>query len=195
MARTLSHDGEHVAARDERPASQWGWFVALGIAFVILSFLAFGNLLVATTATVYFVGFLMLIGGIAQIVEAFQVRHWAGFFLWLLAGILYAVAGFFAITNPTLGAAALTLLFAISLVVSGILRLWWGFTLRGMPGRGWIIASGIVSVIAGIVFYAAWPGNTPWLLGIVLAVDLGLQGFLMIAFGLGLKSMPQQTIR
>jgi len=101
------------------------------------------------------------------------------------------VAGFFAITNPTLGAAALTLLLAISLMVSGVLRLWWGFTMGAVRGRGWIVASGIVSLIAGIVFYAAWPENTPFLLGIVLAVDLVLQGFLLIAFGLGLRSMSR----
>ena len=191
MARTISHYEEHAAARDEHPASQWGWVVALGAAFLVLSVLAFGNLLAATMASVFLVGILMLVGAVAQLVEAFQVRRWGSFFLLLLSGILYGIAGILAFTNPTLAAAALTLLLAIALVVSGALRIWWGFTLRGVPGRGWIVASGIVSVLAGIVFYASWPGNTPWLLGIVLAVDLGMQGILLIAFGLGLKSMPR----
>ena len=188
MTRTLSHDdyAGH-PARDEDPASGWGWFVALGALFLLFSLLAFGNLLVATVATVYFVGLLMLIGAVGQLVQALRMRRWGSFLLWLLAGILYGIAGMLALTNPVLGAAALTLLLAISLIVSGFFRLWWGATLRGMPGRGWIIASGVVGVIAGIVFYLSWPENTPFLLGIVLAVELGLQGILLIAFGLGIR--------
>src|SRR5690606_33583801 len=127
----------------------------------------------------------------AQLAQAFQVRRWGSFFLWLLAGVLYAVAGIVAIIEPRLTAAALTLLLAIALAVSGILRLWWGFTLRAVKGRGWIVASGIVSVVAGIVFYAAWPWNAPWLLGLVLAIDLALQGILMLSFGLGLRSVQR----
>ena len=191
MARTISHYGEHATARDEGPARQWGWFVGLGAGFLLLSLVAFANLLAATTATVYLVGLLMLIGAVGQLVHAFQVRRWGSFILWLLAGIVYGIAGILAFTNPVLAAAALTLLLAISLIVAGILRLWWGITLRGVPGRGWIVASGVVSVIAGIVFYVSWPENTPWLLGIVLAVELGLQGILLIAFGLGLRGLRQ----
>src|SRR5690606_36623980 len=150
-------------------------------------------LLAATTAKVFLVGVLMLVAAAVQLVHAFQVRTWGRFILWLLAGILYGIAGILALTNPVLAAVALTLLLAISLVVSGILRIDWGLTLRGMPGRGWVIASGVVSVIAGIVFYASWPENSPWLLGLVLAVDLGLQGILLIAFGFDLKSLARRA--
>lgn len=191
MARTLSQYEDQSAARDERPQAQWGWLVAIGIGFLVLSALAFGNLLAATAASVFLVGILMLAGAVAQLVEAFQVRRWGRFFLLLLSAILYGIAGVLAFVNPTLAAAALTLLLAITLVVSGALRLGWGFTLRGIPGRGWIIASGIVSILVGIVFYASWPQNTPWLLGIFLAVDLALQGILLVAFGLGLRSVPR----
>jgi uncharacterized membrane protein HdeD (DUF308 family) len=189
MARTLSHDEAHAAARDDHPSAGWGWFVALGAIFLVLSVLAIGNLLAATVASVLLVGILMLIGGVAQLVEAFQVRRWGSLFLLLLSGVLYTVAGMLAFMNPTLAAAALTLFLAIALVVSGALRTWWGFTLRAVPGRGWIVASGIVSIIAGIVFYAMWPQNALWLPGLVLAVDLGLQGMLLTAFGLALKRM------
>lgn len=194
MPRTLSHPyGHHAASRDEQPSSQWGWFVGLGVALLALSLIAFANLLAATTAKVFLVGVLMLVAAAVQLVHAFQVRTWGRFILWLLAGILYGIAGILALTNPVLAAVALTLLLAISLVVSGILRIAWGLTLRGMPGRGWVIASGVVSVIAGIVFYASWPENTPWLLGLVLAVDLGLQGILLIAFGFDLKSLARRA--
>jgi uncharacterized membrane protein HdeD (DUF308 family) len=190
MARTISHDEAH-AAQDDRTAARWGWFVALGAIFVMLSVLAFGNLLAATVASVLLVGVLMLAGAVVRLVEALHARRWGAFVLLLLSGVLYGVAGILAIMNPTLAAAALTLLLSIALVVSGTLRIWWSFSLGTVPGRGWIVASGLVHIIAGIVFYASWPQNALWLLGIVLAVDLGLQGILLIAFGFALKRRPR----
>jgi uncharacterized membrane protein HdeD (DUF308 family) len=56
--------------------ASWGWFVALGIGLLILGIIAAANLLTATVASVLFVGVLMLIGGVAQIVLAFRVKTW-----------------------------------------------------------------------------------------------------------------------
>jgi uncharacterized membrane protein HdeD (DUF308 family) len=49
------------------------------------------------------------------------------------------------------------------------------------------VASGVVSVLAGVVFVLGWPVNSLWLLGMVLAIDLTFQGVCAIAFGLALK--------
>jgi uncharacterized membrane protein HdeD (DUF308 family) len=167
--------------------SKWGWFVALGVALLVLGFLAFGNLIAATVASVLYVGVLMAFGAIAQIVHAFQVKNWGGFFFWLLSGLLYGVAGVFAWLNPVLAAATLTLLLAIALILSGILRIWWSFQLKPEVGWGWVLASGIITLLAGIIFVLGWPVNSLWLLGMVLAIDLTFQGIAAIAFGLTLK--------
>ena len=47
---------------------KWGWFVALGVLLLILGGIAFANLFVATVASVFFVGWLMLISGVMEIV-------------------------------------------------------------------------------------------------------------------------------
>ncbi len=168
--------------------SHWGWFVGLGIVLVVVGVLAFGNLLAATLASVVFVGAMMIVGAVAQIIHAFRVRGWREFFLWLLGAILYGVAGIITFTNPALAAVTLTLLLAIALIASGIMRLWSGIRLHPVSGWGWVVASGIVSVIAGIIFILGWPVNSLWLLGMVLAIDLIFQGVSAIAFGVALKA-------
>lgn len=175
------------AGQDIRPA--WGWFVALGVGLLCLGGLAFANLSIATVVSVLYVGILVAAGGIAQIVHAFRERSWSGFLFWLLAGVLYGVAGFLVWINPLFGAVVLTLLLAASLVGSGLLRIWAGFRLRPLPGSGWVIASGSVTVLAGLIFLVGWPINSLWLLGVVLAVDLMFQGGTAIAFGLMLRSI------
>jgi uncharacterized membrane protein HdeD (DUF308 family) len=81
--------------------AKWGWFVALGVLFLILGVVAFANLFATTIASVFFIGALMMLGGLAYIVQAFRVRTRGGFFIWLLSGLLYGVAGFLAFYNPS----------------------------------------------------------------------------------------------
>jgi uncharacterized membrane protein HdeD (DUF308 family) len=166
---------------------KWGWFVALGVLLLILGGIAFANLFVATVASVFFVGWLMLISGIVEIIQAFGVKTWGRFFYWLASGLLYAVAGFFAFYNPLLASAVLTFLLAVALVASGALRAWVGYQHREQRGSGWIIAAGIVTVLAGLVIAMGWPVNSLWILGLFLAIDLIFQGWTFIAFGLALR--------
>jgi len=75
-----------------------------------------------------------------------------------------------------------------ALIASGILRIVASFRLRPETGWGWLLASGVITLLAGIVVVIGWPVNTLWLLGLVLAIDLIFQGVAAIAFGLALKA-------
>ncbi len=178
----------------ENISSKWGWFIALGMVLVLLGVFAFSNLAVATQATILYVGALMAVGGIVQIVHAFQVKSWSGFFYFLLSGLFYTVAGVIAFQNPLLTAATFTLILAVSLIVSGAIRLWSGIQLKRQKAWGWIFASGLMTLLAGIVFVVDWPINTLWLLGLMLAVDLTFQGVAAIALGLSLKSQSHSAV-
>ncbi len=167
--------------------SKWGWFVAIGAILVLLGFMAFGNLVWATSVTVLYVGALMIFGAAASIIHAFQVRDWSGFIGWSLSALLYGFAGVFAFTNPLLTASTLTLVLAISLIVSGVMRLWSGSQLRSQAGRVWMIVSAVVTSLAGVVFFIGWPFNSLFLLGMLLAFDLTFQGLSTIALGISLK--------
>jgi uncharacterized membrane protein HdeD (DUF308 family) len=167
---------------------KWGWSVAVGVVFVVLGALAFGHLTVATLASIIFIGSLMTIGGVINILHAFQLKPWKGFIYWVLAGVFYSVAGVVALTNPVFAAAMLTLIFAWLLIISGLLRVGLGIHLRRHSGWGWIVASGVVTGVAGFIFATGWPSNTLWLLGMIIAIDLVFQGSSLIGFGLAIKN-------
>ncbi len=168
--------------------AKWGWFVALGIMMLIFGGIALGNLLIATVASVYLVGIMMLMAGGFEIVHAFGVKTWSGFFGWLLGGLLYAIAGIVAFINPALAAGVLTLLLAASLVAAGVVRAWIGFKHWSEKGAGWIIAAAVITALCGIVIAIGWPVNSVWVLGMFLAIDMIFQGWASIALGLALKS-------
>jgi len=167
--------------------SKWVWFAGLGILLMICGVIAFANLFVATVVSVYYVGMLMLAGGIVYLVHAFQVRGWDHILFWVLSGILYVLAGLFAFMNPILASAALTLFLAVALVIAGVFRAFIGRRMKPVKGWGWIVASGVITALAGFVIALGWPVNSLWILGLFLAADLLLQGSTMLAFGLALR--------
>ncbi|MCC8952809.1 HdeD family acid-resistance protein [Bradyrhizobium sp. Pear77] len=168
--------------------AKWSWFVGLGLIFIVLGAVAAGNLLLATIVTVYYVSAGMIVAGVMQIVQSLRVKTWGGFLWWMLSGVLYTAAGVVTSMNPLLASVFLTLMLALLTVASGVARLWLGFQARTDHGWGWIVASGVVTAIAGLVFLLGWPVNSLWLLGLVLAIDLVFQGCALVGLGLRFRA-------
>ncbi len=162
-----------------------GWIIALGVIFVIAGMIALGSVVMATVASVFVVGLMMLLAGVAEVIHAFQVRTWGRFVLWLILGALYIVAGFVTFENPLLAAEILTLLLGISLVASGITRIVLAFAMRGMAPWIWVLVSGAITVLLGLVILAHWPVSSLYILGLFLGIDLVFAGAGWIGLGLG----------
>jgi len=167
--------------------AKWGWIVALGVVYVVAGLIALGSLLSATVASVLIVGIMMIIAGIAEVINAFQIKTWGKFLLWLALGVLYIVAGLAAWDNPLLTAVWLTLILGIVLVASGAMRIFLGFNMKEERPWGWVVASGLITLILGIIILVHWPVSSLWALGVFLGVDLVFAGSSWIAIGLGLR--------
>jgi len=168
--------------------TKWAWFLALGITFIGLGSIAIGNLVLATIATVYYVGILMTIAGVVQLFHAFSIRTLNGFFFWLLGCVLYLAAGVMTLMNPLLASFVLTLLLGLLAAASGLSRIWLSFHVKTRHGWGWIVASGVVTTLTGLVFLLGWPVNSLWLLGLVLAIDLIFQGCALVGLAAKLRT-------
>jgi uncharacterized membrane protein HdeD (DUF308 family) len=164
-----------------------GWIVALGVVYLIVGLVALGSVVTATVASVFVVGIMMVVAGVAEVVNAFQVKTWGKFLLWLILGVLYIIAGFVTFENPLLAAAFLTLLLGAALLVSGIMRIVLAFSMKdGMPWIG-VAVSGIITLLLGLVVLAHWPISSIYILGIFLGIDLIFAGAGWIGLGLGLQ--------
>jgi len=164
-----------------------GWIVALGVVYVIAGLIALGSVVFATVVTVFVVGLMMLIAGVAEVINAFQIKTWGKFLLWLLLGALYIFAGFVTFENPLFAAALLTLLLGFSLVASGIMRIILAFSMKTeMPWVG-VALSGVITLLLGLVILAHWPVSGLYILGLFLGIDLIIVGMGWIGIGVGLK--------
>jgi uncharacterized membrane protein HdeD (DUF308 family) len=181
-ARTLGEASELEPLR-----AKSGWIIALGVVYVIAGIIALGSVVTATVVTVFVVGIMMMIAGVAEVINAFQIKTWGKFVLWLLLGALYIVAGFLTFDNPFLAAAFLTLFLGFSLIVSGVMRAILAFSMQRTMPWIWVLLSGIITFLLGLIIVAHWPVSSLYVLGLFLGIDLVIAGAGWIGIGFGLK--------
>lgn len=189
---TTDNTGPHSLGEGIRALRpKWGWIVAFGVFSLIAGVIALGSTVMATASAVLIVGFMMLFEGVAEIVAAFNSKDWGHRLLWLLLGALYVFAGFICLQNPFAAATILTLLLGIALIVGGLLRVFLATRMRQGTPWGWVVFSGIISFLLGLIIVSHWPVSSFFALGIFLGVDLIFIGSGWIAVGLALKRHAQ----
>jgi uncharacterized membrane protein HdeD (DUF308 family) len=164
-----------------------GWIVALGVVYVVAGLIALGSVVFATVVTVFVVGIMMLIAGVAEVINAFQLKSWGKFLLWLLLGVLYIIAGFITFENPLFAAALLTLFLGFALIASGVMRIALGFSMKAEMPWVAVVLSGLITFLLGLIIVIHWPVSGLYILGIFLGIDLIFAGAGWIAVGLGLR--------
>lgn len=170
-----------------QPRTGWGWFVALGVVMMLLGLFAWFDVIAVTLAGTLLIGALLLVGGIFQVVSAFMDRRWGGFFLQVLAGLLYAISGVLIIAEPVSGAVGITILVAVCMIVGGIARIVMSVRYWHMGGSGLMLVGGLISAIVGIALYLTMPWSGLWVLGTLIAVELIFHGAGWFEFGLALR--------
>ncbi|MEV4800871.1 HdeD family acid-resistance protein [Nonomuraea sp. NPDC049421] len=109
-------------------------------------------------------------------------RSW---WLLLVRGIAAVIFGILALIWPGLTLLALVIFFGAYALVSGIFALFAGFR-HGARSRAWLIFSGIIGIVAGLVALA-WPGITSIALLFVVAVWAIVSGVSEIVAGIQLR--------
>jgi uncharacterized membrane protein HdeD (DUF308 family) len=170
--------------------AKWGWIVALGVVYVVAGFIALTSVAMATVASVLVVGVMMIVAGIAELINAFQIKTWGKFLVWALLGVLYIVAGFVTFENPLLAAALLTLFLGAALFASGIVRIFLAFSMKREMPWIWVALSGAITLLLGLIILAHWPVNSVYILGMFLGIDLIFAGAGWIGLGFGLHRVP-----
>ena len=171
---------------------RWGWLLTLGILMICLGTIAFILIPAATLGTVLVLGWLLVVSGIIECIQAFRERKSGGLFMHLIAGIIGLFVGLLVVTHPVAGALAWTLLFASFLTVIGVFRLVSAIRLR-FPNWGWAVFDGALSLALGILLWAEWPWSGIWFLGMAVGISLVFRGWSYVMLALAVHSLPIPT--
>ena len=187
---------------NEKIAGSWiqaaressGWLIFFGIIEVIAGICAIFSPFFAGLVVSIFVGILLIITGIANLIEIFKADSFGRGALAFLIGLIALATGVFLVARPGIGLASLTLVLAAYFFVSGISRIILGFDIKPSRGWGWMVFDGAVSILLGILIGWEWPFSGVWAVGILLGIHFIISGWWSILIGFGFRSetSPEQ---
>lgn len=164
-----------------------GWLLAFGILLILWGALAIVYSVFFTLVSVLALAWILIIGGVIEAVHAIRHRERGHLVLYLLEALLAIVAGALLLRSPGAGALVITLLLASYFVIAGIFRIIASLMMR-LPGWGWVLTSGIVTLGLGIVVWGGWPVTSFWVLGVLVGVNLMFIGWARVMLAMALRS-------
>ncbi len=138
----------------------WGWFLALGIIFIIGGIFAIAAPFVAGLTVTLVFSIVLVWLGIMQIIQAFSTKSWSGFIWELIIGLVLLIGGVATWINPVLAALSLTIVVGAVFLAKGIFQVVMAFRMRPHAGWGWMLAAGILAIIVGLIILIQWPVST-----------------------------------
>jgi uncharacterized membrane protein HdeD (DUF308 family) len=180
-------------AEREHLSKSWFWLMLMGVLLIIVGLMAISASFIATLATVLVFGVLFLIGGCMEIASSLWARRWRGFWLHLLAGIVYVVLGFFLIQQPLDAAVAFTLVIAVTFFIGGLFRIVLAVVER-FHGWGWVFVNGLVTLALGIMIWRRWPEASFWVIGLFVGIDLLFNGWSWVFAALAVRSLAKRPL-
>ncbi|MGA8729515.1 MAG: HdeD family acid-resistance protein [Terracidiphilus sp.] len=170
-----------------------GWSIVLSVLMILAGVLAIVVPPAAGIAVLAVVSWLLMLSGAAHLVFAWHTRTAGGMIWELLLGILYICVGVYVLLHPVAGLASLTLVLAIYLFAEGVLELIFGFRIRPMPGSGWLLFDGIVTLILGILIWRSWPSSTEWVIGTLVGISMLFSGTARLSLSLAARRVVSKV--
>ena len=157
----------------------WGWLI------LIAGFLAIASPFISGVWVVTMVAIILIFSGVSRFMHAFQGGgFWSGLF-----GVMAVVTGGVMIAKPLLGLASLTMVLVVYFLAQGISEIIAALQLRPAKGWGWLLFSGIVSIMLAMMILNQWPLSGAWAIGTLVGIQLIFSGITMITLGSAVKRM------
>jgi uncharacterized membrane protein HdeD (DUF308 family) len=177
----------------------WKSTLVSGILSLILGvlILAWPGRTILVAAIVF--GVYLLITGAAQVFFAFSLHITAGgrilLFISGAASLILAVLAFRHFgDDPLVAILLLAIWIGVGFIFRGVATTIAGISDTGLPGRGWEIFMGVITLLAGIVVLAS-PFASLWVLALVVGIWLIVIGIVEIVSSFGIRRASKTVSR
>ena len=157
-------------------------FLVEGIVLVILGLLAILVPQIASLAVELLLGWLFLISGVVGLFTTFWTKPAAGFWWSLISAVIAIIAGVLLLIWPLTGVVSLTIVLIAFFLIEGIASIMYAIEhRRELTGRwGWMLASGIITLVLAFLIYAGLPSTAAWAIGLLVGIDMVFGGTALI---------------
>jgi uncharacterized membrane protein HdeD (DUF308 family) len=163
------------------------WFILEGILFILLGLVGIIVPAVLTITVELFIGWLFVFGGLIKGYRTFTTYSESGFWVSLISALFFLVIGVLLLAFPLSGVLSLTMLLAIFFLAEGIAQIIMGFQLTDAPKWGWLVVSGVISLIMGGIILSGWPSTAAWVIGLIVGINLLFLGISILSVAIPSK--------
>ena len=168
-----------------------GALIGLGILFIILGMIGIAGQVLFSLVSVNVLGIFLFAGGILQAAHAFKSTGWKSVSVQLIFAVLYIGAAIYVWAFPIPALEAITLWLAAIFFLTGFLRLIAAFQHRHFGEWFWLALSAAISILMGVLIMNNFPSASLWLPGLLIAIELLLQGWTLLFLGFAAKSLTK----
>jgi len=171
-----------------------GVSIAISVLMIIVGFLALAMPLVAGVAVTAIFAWGLILVGFLHLVFAWQVRG-VGSHLWeFLVALVYLFCGIYTFMHPLAGLVGLTAILGAYLLIKGIMEIIGGLAARRIPGSGWLLLDGVISLVLSCIIWAHVLAAATWVIGTLLGFSILFTGFSRLLLLLSVKRAYKTTI-
>jgi len=174
------------------PHRKWAFLLGLGVLFLILGVIGLSMTMGLTLVSMFFLGTIVIIAGIAQLADAFKSKPWKGTLIHTGIAMLYIFAGCLVIRDPVLASSLITLFLGYVFVIIGVSRIILFFILCNTQGRVWALLGGLTSFILGLLILMQWPYSGLWVIGLFIAIELLVNGWFYIFWAFSMRNQHEK---
>jgi uncharacterized membrane protein HdeD (DUF308 family) len=158
------------------------WYVVQGGLMMLAGAFAFVYPILPSSAVPLLLGWLLIISGAAQGVSLIGARNVPHFWVQVLSVAVSVIIGIMFLRSPGERLFVLTVLLIVYFITEGISKLILALTVRPLPGWQWVLAGGLLGIMAAILTWSKLPVTAIWilcpLLGILLLGEGAAIGYL-----------------
>lgn len=174
---STSHPDESRRFAIESFRSHWLLFALVGGLFILGAAVAVCVPALSSIAPNEVLGLVLLLVGLAQIVQSGKMQQ-TGLFAWCLAlGGVAAIGGVLVYIEPFPGIVIKTLVMAIVFALHGLTQVAFAAKVRSLPGWHWFAVAGVVAVLAGGLLAMKLPYDHSFTPATIGGVSLGVTGW------------------
>jgi uncharacterized membrane protein HdeD (DUF308 family) len=168
-----------------------GALIGMGILFIALGVIGIAGQTLFSFVTINVLGAFLIFGGALQFAHALKSSGWKSVGIQVILAILYVAAGIYTWAFPIPALEAITLWLAAIFFVTGFLRLISAFQHRHFQEWLWLVLSSAISILMGVLIMTGYPESSLWLPGLLIAIELLLQGWSLLFLGLAARSLTK----
>ena len=168
-----------------------GALIGLGILFIVLGMIGVAGQVLFSLVSINILGIFLFAGGILQAIHAFKSAGWKSVSVQIIFAILYIAAAIYVWAFPIPALEAITLWLAVIFFVTGFLRLISAFQHRHFAEWFWLALSALISILMGVLIMNNFPAASLWLPGLLIAIELLLQGWSLLFLGFAARSITK----